>query len=125
MNISMQMDARKAIARLESLSLKGKTVSRWNVVYGGKSVRGVFVDYAVYVHEDLSVYHPNGQAKFMEDPARRLAPKFARNVAKALLQKKKLDDVVYDSARELLRETKLLVPVDTGRLRESGRIEKG
>lgn len=26
--------------------------------------------YAIYVHEDLNVYHPNGQAKYLEQPAR-------------------------------------------------------
>jgi hypothetical protein len=26
--------------------------------------------YAIYVHEDLTKFHPNGQAKFLEQPAR-------------------------------------------------------
>lgn len=29
------------------------------------------VYYAIYVHEDVGKYHPNGQAKFVENPLRR------------------------------------------------------
>lgn len=40
-------------------------------------------DYMVAVHEDLSVYHRNGKAKFLEDPVREYGEeKFARTVFK-------------------------------------------
>ena len=40
-------------------------------------------DYMVEVHEDLSVYHRNGKAKFLEDPVREYGEeKFARTVFK-------------------------------------------
>lgn len=40
-------------------------------------------DYMVEVHEDLSVFHPVGKAKFLEDPVREYGErKFARTVFK-------------------------------------------
>lgn len=39
--------------------------------------------YMVKVHEDLSVYHPTGKAKFLEDPVREYATeRFSRTVFK-------------------------------------------
>lgn len=37
---------------------------RW--AFGGTTVRNVFVDYAVEVHENLEMFHRVGQAKYME-----------------------------------------------------------
>ena len=57
------------------------------VVYGGKSsVVGedgkiIYVDYALYVHEDLAMHHaPGKQAKFLEAPARRYEDQIKRIV---------------------------------------------
>lgn len=36
------------------------------------AVISYFIFYAIYVHEDLTKHHPNGQAKFIEDPMRRV-----------------------------------------------------
>lgn len=38
-------------------------------------------DYMVVVHEDLDANHPNGKAKFLEDPVRRYTSKFARRAS--------------------------------------------
>lgn len=47
-------------------------------------LRGDEVDYAIYVHEDLSKYHtPPTSAKFLERPYRAAAPKIASRLAKA------------------------------------------
>lgn len=41
-------------------------------------------EYAVEVHENLAAIHPNGKAKFLEDPCREAEGKFASELAKAL-----------------------------------------
>lgn len=41
---------------------------------------GAAQEYAVYVHEDLQAAHTSGQAKFLEDPVKRHAARFATNV---------------------------------------------
>lgn len=38
-------------------------------------------NYALIVHERLDVVHPNGKAKFLEDPANRLKSKLEANLA--------------------------------------------
>lgn len=41
-------------------------------------------EYMVVVHEDLTAVHPNGKAKFLEDPIRRyVADRFPRAIIKA------------------------------------------
>lgn len=32
---------------------------------------GTALDYAIYVHEDLTAHHPHGKAKYVEDPINR------------------------------------------------------
>jgi hypothetical protein len=38
-------------------------------------------EYMLAVHEDLSARHPNGKAKFLEDPVRRYTLKFGSRIA--------------------------------------------
>jgi len=45
---------------------------------------GVAAPYAVYVHEDLTKHHPVGNAKFLENPAKRRASGMADRVASRL-----------------------------------------
>jgi hypothetical protein len=40
-------------------------------------------DYAVYVHEDLTVYHPVGHAKFLEKAVNKGMRRLERDIAKA------------------------------------------
>jgi hypothetical protein len=47
-------------------------------------VVGYSQGYAVYVHEDLEAYHPTGQAKFLETPARSMARELIRFVAASM-----------------------------------------
>lgn len=115
--VTMTVDTKKVMAMLEKQSLKGRVVSQWGVRYS--------TYYAMYVHENLQVHHPVGQAKFLEEPARRYAPLFARNAAKMLRHKKNLGLAMYDNAKLLLSLSQPLVPVDTGRLKASGRVVMG
>lgn len=61
------------------------------VGYGGRGnvnpVTGAPVDsYIMGVHEDLDASHPNGKAKFLEDPARKLAEQYDEKVAITLFK---------------------------------------
>lgn len=50
----------------------------------GAEFGGKFVGYAIYVHEDLTKRHTVGQAKFLEQPVRELAPHLAGDLAAML-----------------------------------------
>ncbi len=45
------------------------------------AVVGYTQAYAVVVHEDLEAHHPVGEAKYLERPARELAPELAAIIA--------------------------------------------
>lgn len=77
--------------------------------------------YAVYVHENLAMNHPNGgQAKFLEIPARTKRREMARIVYRIMRRKKaRLYDAILASAMFLKEESQKLVPVDTGYLKAS------
>jgi len=49
------------------------------LVFGGQGV-----DYAAIVHENLQVFHPNGQAKFAETAVLRNMPTLVNRVAKRM-----------------------------------------
>lgn len=75
------------------------------------------------IHEDLEMPHTNGQAKFLEQPLRqnaRLMSKMVKDLVRK--QKKTLREALLIVGQWLLEESKKLVPVDTGELRDSGRV---
>lgn len=86
------------------------------VSYGGKSA-----PYAVYVHEDMTKFHPHGQAKFLEEPARRYADEIVDKVVEMMGKKKKrgIREALIEGANVLLKYSLPLVPVDTGVLKNS------
>lgn len=43
-----------------------------------------FVDYAIYVHEDLEAFHATGQAKFLESTLNESAPHMDQRLARRL-----------------------------------------
>jgi hypothetical protein len=49
--------------------------------FGGTTLDGVIVDYAVYVHENLEAHHEVGQAKFLESVLNESAPFMMERVA--------------------------------------------
>jgi hypothetical protein len=81
---------------------------------------GYTAPYAIYVHERLDVYHPNGQAKFLTTAARRVQRKMSKLVVDLMRKGLPLRSAVLQSAILLLDESRRLVPVDTGRLWKSG-----
>src|SRR5688572_14266189 len=77
---------------------------------------GYEAPYAVYVHERLDLHHAEGQAKFLEQPAREWAFRLGRMVFEDLKPKKRRTrkDVVAaltKAGNVLLAESRKLVPV--------------
>lgn len=69
---------------------------------------------------------PQGQAKFLEQPARMFQPELAQIVTTAMAKGKTLAQALMLAGLRLQRESQKLVPVDTGNLRNSAftRFEK-
>lgn len=78
--------------------------------------------YAVHVHENMEIVHPNGQAKFLEQPFRQEAKTLTKIVKDALKQKKPLKQALLEAGQWLLYLSQQLVPVKTGTLRDSGTV---
>lgn len=93
---------------------------------------GYRAPYAIYVHENLEIDHPlhvdgsgsvrdcGGQAKFLEIPAREMLPTVGAEIVKMRRNKKGLRFAIQTLCDRLLRASRKLVPVDTGRLYRSG-----
>jgi len=81
--------------------------------------------YARRVHEDLEMRHPRGgQAKYLEQVIRENA-KFMTDMVKDLVADGMgLEKAVMTVGLWMLEESQKLVPVDTGALRDSGRVRK-
>jgi hypothetical protein len=108
----------KLIRQFRELSGNARRAGQARIVVGYSA------PYAIYVHENLNAYHPIGQAKFLEGPARRLAPLLARIVRDQMKRGASLDDAEYAAAQHLLKESQAVTPVDTGALRKSGFVRK-
>lgn len=78
--------------------------------------------HAAKIHEDMEMPHTNGQAKFLEIPLRLHGKKITRMVKELMKQGKTLRKALLEVAYWLLEESKKLVPVDTGELRDSGKV---
>lgn len=107
--------AEKLVARLRDMAAKARRDSKVSVSVGYTA------SYATRVHEDLQAFHSNGQAKFLEQPARQLTDDGTLGgiVAKAMLRGATLAQGLVLAGLRLQRESQLLVPVDTGALKAS------
>lgn len=76
-------------------------------------------NYALFVHENLEAYHPVGQAKYLEQPARQMAPELGRIIFDAVRKGAPLAQALLLAGLRLQREAQKLTPVDTGALRAS------
>jgi hypothetical protein len=116
MAVGLEFNADNVTAKLKGLSLKGRKVMTVRVVYEAP--------YARIQHEDMTLNHPNGgQAKYLEQPARQLAPEMAAIVRRSVEAKNGLEEGLQRAGELLLNASRELVPVDTGALRDSGRVE--
>lgn len=111
MKLTLKGD-KKLVAQLEvQRKAKGKKRCRGSVGYGAP--------YALPVHENLNAFHPNGQAKYLEQPARDNEAKYAKIVQQAMGQGMTVEQAAYLALLELQRDSMQLVPVRTGFLRST------
>lgn len=117
MAVTAKVDFEKKVtAAINAQSLKGKKVCDVEV--------GYVAYYAIYVHEDLSMNHPNGgEAKYLEKPLRLLEPELKKMIVNKMKQKKGLAFALMAAGTKLLTESQKLVPVRTGFLRDSGYVK--
>lgn len=113
--MSVEIDTDLVEASLRAESLKGRKSGTVRVIFTAP--------YAVYVHEDLQMPHAVGQAKFLEAAAKEVAPQMREAITQALRNKKSLSSGLLKAGQILLRRSQELVPVDTGFLRDSGKVE--
>lgn len=117
MTMEINADISGVVARLTEKSLKGKKEISMSVMYD--------TDYALYVHEDLTKNHPVGQAKFLEEPAKKMTQEMADIVYRSVKAKNGLKEGVERAVKKLLKASQDLVPVDKGNLKASGKIVEG
>lgn len=88
---------------------------------------GYTAAYAVFVHENLDANHDVGQAKFLEEPARKLKSQLSQIVRVVYAQTGDLTKALLVAGLRLQRDSQLLVPIDTGNLKASAftKEEKG
>lgn len=80
---------------------------------------GYSADYAIFVHEDLKAYHPNGQAKFLENAIKENETELARFLEERIQKGDTLSKALFYLGDKLGRKSDAKVPVDTGFLKKS------
>lgn len=94
---------------------------------------GYEAEYAAKIHEDIEMkwagkprasgigvyWGPHGQAKFLEQPARENAKKYAGIVKTILEAGGTMTQALYTAGLELQRDSQELVPVEHGNLKAS------
>lgn len=80
---------------------------------------GYTQSYALYVHEDLEAFHATGYAKYLERPARELGGELTKIIVGELKNGRTMAQSLLKAGLRLQRESQLLVPVDTGALKNS------
>lgn len=101
--------------KLKRLGVRGKKV---------EYLVGYTQNYAVFVHENLQAHHTNGQAKYLEQPARQLGPELGKIAGQVMTKTNNLDTAIKLPALRLQRESQKLVPVDTSALKNSAFTRK-
>lgn len=93
-------------------------------IRGESVIVGYTANYALYVHENKEAKHTAGQAKYLEQPARKLGHELAVIVRRAMAGGAKLLQALFLAGLRLQRESQKLVPVDTGNLKGSAFTRK-
>ena len=113
-NVQIQitgMDKLESALNTESKKHKNETV-----------VVGYTANYAVFVHENLEARHNNGQAKFLEQPAKTLP--LGKIIHEVIKKGGTILQGLLTAGMRLQRESQKLVPVDTGNLKASAFTRK-
>ena len=90
----------------------------------GVVLAGYETPYAVEVHNDLETPRADGQALFLQTPARARGRELGEAAAAAVARGGTLDDGLVAAGELLGTYSKPLVPVLTGRLRDSYFVRK-
>lgn len=113
------------MAIIDGLNRTMKAIANVASKFGGSDNPSVTVGftqgYAVFVHENKESAHTVGQAKFLEEPARRLnSSKELARIARKVIQKTgKVHLALLTAGLRIQREAQELTPVDTGALKAS------
>ena len=109
------------MAKLEKLAALQAVLKKKKAEMLGTSpvVVGFTQSYALIVHENLEAFHPVGQAKYLEEPARTLQKELGDITKSHVVSGGSLQDGLLKAGLRLQREAQELTPVDTGALRAS------
>lgn len=109
------------IVNLKQLTTKlEKLIAKANRGSQGSVIVGYTQAYALPVHENLKATHKEGkQAKFLEDPARKNRGRYIAIVKQGLNKGLTLTQSLLVAGLRLQRDSQLIVPVDTGALKNS------
>lgn len=80
---------------------------------------GFTAAYAIYVHEDLEARHVVGQAKYLSDAVWRFKDVVSQLVVDAMKRGLTMEQALLIGGLRIQRESQLLVPIDTGNLKNS------
>lgn len=92
----------------------------YSVSYNALNSQGK--NYAIFVHEGVHMNFKNGQAKFLEEPARTHREELKAIVRSHTARTGSLRVGLFMASKRLLALSRKLVPVKTGALKESGRV---
>lgn len=104
---------RQVVEQLRRRAAKAKREFEVSVIVG------YTVHYAIYVHENLEAFHPVGQAKFLEQPARDMRRELGGIIRVTMKAGRTLAEALLMAGLRLQRESQRLVPVLTGALKNS------
>lgn len=120
------------MAELEGASRLRDKLAKLATRFGFKDDRPAVVvgysqAYALWVHENLEAVHKVGQAKFLEEPFRRMRDELGGLIRADLRRGLTIQQALLRAGLYLQRESQRLCPVDTGALRASAftRLEGG
>ncbi len=105
----------KVLTGLRNLKKRHKPMVECHISYTA--------DYAIHVHEDMQIFHPNGQAKFLETAIRLNLSTMVNYVSQAIQGGKSIEQSLEEVGYLVLMVSNGLVPVKTGFLRASGRVD--
>lgn len=114
-----KMEGTEALFRALKQQEMKLTGQRARAGFGSDVIVGYEANYAVHVHENLQAHHENGQAKFLEQPAREKRPQITEIIIDAMHKGKNLIQSLLLGGLYLQRESQKIVPVDTGNLKAS------
>jgi hypothetical protein len=87
-------------------------------------ITGYTAPYAIFVHENMEMQHPVGQAKYLEQPARTMERELAALMTETYRRTRDLSEALLAGARAIQNAALVLTPIETGKLRESSFVAK-